>query len=236
MRDYGRHREQKTVEIPVYADTIEESPRGRRAFQWFVYVTCTVILVVMGLGAAVSVSRGPEDVLESNAVLEPTDEPALEPSVETEREDSTPPVESSRRDEPVDPECWESRDAAEIKRCQEVIAKNTKFIKRYQTNQASLARTHPIVKLADVGRPANSLGRHGLLTCWLVHEGKYSLDDIRAAFYLWFHKHPFTVPNDDTDAAADNIIFISVQEVCPSEAKALEEKGGPKADIVVPDE
>jgi len=134
--------------------------------------------------------------------------------------------------EPVPARCWVTRKAVEDKGCQVIVKDRTKFIPRYQTNQSSLAIRHPVVKLANTGRAANSLARHGLLICWMVAQPSWSLDDMRSAFYLWFHRHPFTVPNDDTVAAADNVLSIAVQEICPRLAGGFEHKGGPKAELI----
>jgi cytoskeletal protein RodZ len=217
--------------MSMHRDDLDPHSGRRHVFQWVVYLICGAVLVTMVVGVAVSMTSGPEPSDASQSLVDPSPTPEPKDS-ETVSSEATQAPETKAF--PIDPKCWESRPAAEITGCQESVAGRTKYAPRYQTNQKSLAAKHPVVKQADTGREANSLARHGLLTCWLVSSSKYSLDDIRAAFYLWFHKHQFSVPNDDLDAAADNIISIAIQEVCPSEAKTLERKGGPKAELVSP--
>lgn len=196
-----------------------------------VYAVCGLILLAVTAGMVWAVARGP--VVEETATQLTVTPPSQSPAAG--RREVVSPAETEAPNQlPVDPKCWETRPDAERTGCQKTVAERTKFVQRYRTNQTSLAAKHPAVKQAATGRSANSLARHGLLVCWLVHTPRYSLPDIRSAFYLWFHAHPFTVPNDDLDAAADSVISIAIQDVCPSEAEALERKGGPKAELVSP--
>jgi hypothetical protein len=217
-----------------YTPLVEDRRPGYKVLRYSVWAVCGLVLLITGVGAASTFVGDPADG--TTQVLSTSTPPstttrgsATVDSTESERTKAGPLAGPA-----VDARCWKSRDNAEAKWCQEAVATKTNFVPRYRTNQKSLAATHPEVKTSATGRGANSLARHGLLTCWLVSSPKYTLADVRSAFFLWFHRHPFSVPNDDTNAAADNVIAIAVQEICPQEATDLQDKGGPNTDLTAP--
>jgi hypothetical protein len=210
-------------------DTIrQERPESSRWAWWF-GVVCAVVFVAVAAVGSVVVVRGvdtPAGSTLTSSRATPSVSPTPRETLEAEK--VIPP---SAAPEPVPASCWEARPIAEDKECQILVRDRTKFVPRYMTNQTALAKAHPIVKLANTGRNANSLARHGLLVCWMINEPDWTLDDIQSAFFLWFHRHPYTVPNNDHDAAANNVLSMAVQEICPSDAEKFEDKGGPKAEL-----
>lgn len=203
---------------------------GRRWGRWLLGLPALVIIAVIAYGAIVALVMNPpsDGTTSVTTVAGPAASRSATPSPSASQEAATPappPV-------PVPPKCWAAQRSAEDETCQKTVIAATKYAPRYMSNQTSLAKAHPLVKIEPTGRGANSLARHGLLTCWMVTQPNWSLDDMQGAFYLWFHRHKFTVPNDDLDGAANNILGIAVQEVCPTLAPDFERKGGPKAELI----
>lgn len=208
----------------------ERSDSSRWA--WWFGVACAVAFLAVTVIGSVVVIQGPDPSGSSSQLAASAPATSTAPKPRETLEETKPDPPDPEPKSPIPARCWESRGMAEDKGCQEGVKNATKFAPRYLTNQAALAKAHPIVKIANTGRNANSLARHGLLVCWMIREPGWDLNDIQSAFFLWFHRHPYTVPNNDQDAAANNVLSIAVQEICPQLADDFERKGGPKAELI----